>query len=175
MEDNKSFGNWEDPPPQFWEKFPNNPVFFSWGRTLVCSSPFEVSSKICVTKSYIFQRNVITTLKEEMERKRGRKSLSLFPTLSSVPHSLSISSFSLHFLAARLQGSSGLWHPDLVQSLNNQKVLIFIVNQPCRLGWQNIEITFFNFVCAIKTLSGSAWMELKIVDDKINELNWSES
>ena len=23
-----SFGNWEDPPPPCWEKFPNNPVFF---------------------------------------------------------------------------------------------------------------------------------------------------
>ena len=65
---------------------------------------------------------------------------------------------------------------DPAQSVNDQKVLIFRSYKPYhRQGWQNVEINLSNFFCAIKTLSRSAWMELKIVDDKINELNWSES
>ena len=40
----KSFGNWEDPPPPLWEKFPNNPVIFFWERTL--------SSVICQSYSF---------------------------------------------------------------------------------------------------------------------------
>ena len=31
----KSFGNWEDPPPPIWEKFPNNPVIFFWVGPIV--------------------------------------------------------------------------------------------------------------------------------------------
>ena len=38
----KSFGNWEDPPPPLWEKFPNNPVIFFWVRTLTIFKPFYI-------------------------------------------------------------------------------------------------------------------------------------
>ena len=61
---------------------------FGHQQSLLWSSPFEVSSNIFATKSYIFQRNVITPQKEEMERKRG----------NGERGNLFVSSLSLHFL-----------------------------------------------------------------------------
>ena len=46
-----------------------------------------------------------------MEREWGNAESQSLSISSFSLHFLFISSFSLHFLAARLQGSSGLWHP----------------------------------------------------------------
>ena len=41
-----SCGNWEDPPPPCWEKFPNNPVFFFLNAYLCMSTHFEIDDDL---------------------------------------------------------------------------------------------------------------------------------